>query len=294
IDSSAFRSTIDSVSQMLTKINSSDRMVQVTTVAEMEQAKRDNKVAIVLTTQDGGGIEDDPGLLEIYYKLGFRVMGITYSGANMLGAGCAELTREVQGLSYLGIEVVKEMNRLGILIDMSHAGDATTWDALKYSTKPVVFTHNNARSLTNTTRNKTDEQIKAMADKGGVIGVAAVPRMCNDDLRKATLDDMLDHLDYLVKLVGIDHVGIGLDHTDATERFEKPVKLSSIIWRERRPEMLGTWEDFFTAPYAKGIESNAMIPNITRGLVARNYSDDDILKILGGNWMRVFKEVTEG
>jgi membrane dipeptidase len=177
---------------------------------------------------------------------------------------------------------------------MSHAGDATTWDVLKLSTKPVVFTHNNARALTDTTRNKPDDQIRAMADTGGVIGVAAVPRMCNADLKRATLDDMLDHVDYLVKLIGVDHVGIGLDHTDATERYPKPIQEPWTIWRERRPEMLGTWEDFFTVPYAKGIESNAQVPNIVRGLVARGYSDEDVLKIMGGNWLRVFREGTEG
>jgi membrane dipeptidase len=250
-------------------------------------------VAVVFGTQNGACIENDPRLLEVYHRLGYRVMGITYSGANMLGAGCAERTRDTQGLSYLGREVVKEMNRLGILIDMSHAGDATTWDVLKLSEKPVVFTHNNARALTDTTRNKPDDQIKAMADSGGVIGVTAVPRMCNEDLRQATLEDMLDHLDYIVELIGVEHVGIGLDHTDATERYPRPIKEPWTIWRERRPEMLGTWEDFFTVPYARGIEDNAHTPNIVRGLVARDYSDEDILKIMGGNWLRVFREVTE-
>lgn len=295
VGGNALRETIDAAAAVLATIRrNSDKMVQATTVAEMERAKREGKVAVVFGTQNGACVEEDPALLEVYRRLGYRVMGITYSGANKLGAGCAERTREVQGLSYLGIDVVKEMNRLGILIDMSHAGDATTWDVLELSTKPVVFTHNNARALTNTTRNKPDDQIKAMADAGGVMGVAAVPRMCNDDLRRATLDDMLDHIDYVVSLVGVDHVGVGLDETDATERYPEPVKLPWTIWRERRPEMLGTWEDFFTVPYARGIESNAKIPNITRGLVARDYSDEDILKIMGGNWLRVFEEVTEG
>ena len=295
IGGAALQETTSAAAKVLAKIGKNpDRMVQATTAAEMEQAKRDGKVAVVFTTQNGACIEDDPTLLEMYHRLGYRVMGITYSGANMLGAGCAERTRDVQGLSYLGVDVVKEMERLGILIDMSHAGDATTWDVLKLSTKPVVFTHNNARALADTTRNKPDDQIRAMADTGGVIGVAAVPRMCNVDLRRATLDDMLDHVDYLVKLIGVDHVGIGLDHTDATERYPEPIKEPWTIWRERRPEMLGTWEDFFTVPYAKGIESNAQVPNIVRGLVARGYSDEDVLKIMGGNWLRVFREGTEG
>ena len=220
-------------------------------------------------------------------------MGITYSGANFLGAGCAELTREVQGLSFVGIEAVKEMNRLGMLIDMSHSGDATTWDVLRLSEKPVVFTHSNARELADTARNKPDDQIKAMADTGGVMGIAPVPRMVNDDMSKATLEGLLDHIDYIVGLVGVNHVGLGLDFTDATERYAKPIKEPWTIWRERRPEMLGTWEDFFTVPYAADIEDMTKLPNLTRGLVVRGYSDEDITKILGDNWLRVFEEVTE-
>jgi len=185
------------------------------------------------------------------------------------------------------------MNRLGILIDMSHSGDATTWDVLRLSKKPVVFTHSNARALADTARNKPDDQIKAMADSGGVMGVAPVPRMVNDDMKKATLEGLLDHIDYIVGLVGADHVGLGLDFTDATERYAEPIKEPWTIWRERRPEMLGTWEDFFTLPYAQDLEDHTKVPNLARGLVARSYSDEDILKILGGNWLRVFEEVTQ-
>jgi membrane dipeptidase len=269
-----------------------DKMVQVTTANQMVTAKRDEKIAVVFGTQDGSCLENDPGLLELYYNLGYRVMGITYSGGNFLGAGCAERTREVQGLTFTGIEVMEEMNRLGILVDMSHSGDATTWDVLKMSKRPVIFTHCNARALTDTARNKPDDQIKAMADTGGVMGVVALPRMVNEDLTKATLEDLLDHIDYIVRLVSVDHVGLGLDHTDAIERFPEPPKDDEgMIWRKRRPEMLGTWEQFYTAPYSKDIEDMRKVPNITKGLVARGYSDEDILKILGGNWLRIFGEV---
>jgi membrane dipeptidase len=291
---SSLKETTKAAAQMLATIRqNSDKMVQVTTVAEMRQAKREGKVAVVFSTQNGSCLEGDPGLLEVYHRLGYRIMGITYSGANFLGAGCAELTREVQGLTFVGIQVVQEMNRLSILIDMSHSGDATTWDVLRLSKEPVVFTHSNARALADTARNKPDDQIRAMADTGGVMGVTPVPRMVNDDMMKATLENLLDHIDHIVGLVGVDHVGLGLDFTDATERYAKPIKEPWTIWRERRPEMLGTLEDFFTVPYAKGIEDHTKLPNLVRGLVSRGYSDEDILKILGGNWLRVFEEVTK-
>jgi membrane dipeptidase len=288
----SLRETTKAAAQMLATIRkNSDRMVQVTTVAEMRRARQEGKVAVVFSTQNGSCLEGDPGLLEVYHRLGYRIMGITYSGANFLGAGCAELSREVQGLTFVGVEVVQEMNRLGILIDMSHSGDATTWDVLRLSKEPVVFTHSNARSLAGTARNKPDDQIRAMADTGGVMGVAPVPRMVNDDMQKATLEGMLNHIDYIVRLVGIDHVGLGLDFTDATERYARPIKEPWTIWRERRPEMLGTWEDFFTVPYAKDLEDHTKLPNLVRCLVARGYSDEDIIKILGGNWLRVFEKV---
>jgi membrane dipeptidase len=285
--------TVDEAAKMLATIaKNSDEMVQVTTAAEMEQAKRDGKVAVLFGTQNASCVEDDPRRLEVLYRLGYRCMGITYSGGNYLGAGCGERTRETQGLSFAGVDVLNEMNRLGILVDMSHSGDATTWDVLKLSKKTVVFTHCNARALIDTARNKPDDQIKAMADTGGVMGVVALSRMLNLNPREATLEDMLDHIDYIVNLVGVDHVGIGLDQTDATERFAKPPARPELPnWRMRRPDMLGTFEDFYSVPYAKDISDNSMVPNITRGLVARGYSDEDILKIMGGNWLRVFEEV---
>ncbi len=285
--------SLNEASGMLATIRKhSDKMVQATKAADFADAKANGKVAILFGTQNGSCLENDPKLLEVFYRLGYRVMGLTYSGSNFLGAGCAELTREVQGLSFHGIEVMEEMNRLGILVDMSHSGDATTWDVLKRSKKPVVFTHCNARALSDTTRNKPDDQIKAMADTGGVIGVVALPRMVNNDLTKATLEGMMDHLDYLVRLVGVDHVGLGLDHTDTVERFPVlPKNTGDLIWRIRRPEMAGTRDQFYTVPYAKDIEDLRKVPNITRCLVARGYSDDDIIKILGGNWLRVFREV---
>lgn len=285
--------TVKSVAQVSAAIRRrSDKMVHVTTVAEIHQAKHDGKVAVLFGTQNGACLEGDISLLEFYYTLGYRVMGLTYSGANFLGCGCADLTRDTQGLSFDGIDALKEMNRLGILVDMSHSGDATTWDALRLSKKPVVFTHCNARALSNTARNKPDDQIKAMAATGGVMGVTPLPRMVNNDLHQATLDGLLDHIDYIANLVGIDHVGIGTDFTDTTEFYSEPVKLLWTIWRERRPEMLGTWQQYFTVPYPKDIHNMSKHTNLTRGLVARGYSDEKILKILGGNWLRVFEAAT--
>jgi membrane dipeptidase len=278
-----------------------DKAVQVTTVAEMRQAKEEGKVGIVFLTQNSACLEGDYALLSLMYRLGYRVMGIAYSEGNILGDGCGERTREVRGLSYFGIDVVKEMNRLGILPDGSHSGDATVRDVLDVSSGPVVCTHSNVRAIADTTRNRTDEQIKAIAASGGVVGITPLPRMVSNDPTEATLDGFLDHIDYVVNLVGIDHVGLGTDYTDAIYRIEsgeiKPwtarptFYAGAALWRQRRPEMLGTNEQWATVPYAIGLERATQLPNLTRGLVARGYDDASIAKITGENWLRVFGQV---
>lgn len=301
--------TVRAASNVLRFIeNHGDLAVQVRTAEEMRQAKKDGKLGILFATQDAACLDGDFAYLAAMDRLGYRVMGLTYSESNMLGDGCGEKTREIRGLSYFGIDVVKEMNRLGMLIDLAHCGDATTMDAIKESTSACVFTHANVRAIADTSRNKTDEQIRAMADTGGVMGITGLPRMVNDDLYAADIEGVLDHIDYVVNLVGIDHVGFGGDYTDSIARVEagemlpghgtstttSMKKATSTLgagwayWRIKRPDMLGTIQERDTVPYAKGLEDLSMLPNLTRGLVARGYDDESIAKILGENWLRVF------
>ena len=301
--------TVRAASNVLRFIeNHGDLAVQVRTTAEMRQAKKDGKLGILFATQDAACLDGDFAYLAAMDRLGYRVMGLTYSESNMLGDGCGEKTREIRGLSYFGIDVVKEMNRLGILIDLAHCGDATTMDAIERSAAPCVFTHANVRAIADTSRNKTDEQIRAMAATGGVMGITGLPRMVNDDLHAADIDGVLDHIDYVVDLVGIDHVAFGGDYTDSIARVEagemlpghgtstttSMKKATSTLgagwayWRIKRPDMLGTIQERDTVPYAKGLEDLSMLPNLTRGLVARGYDDESIAKILGENWLRVF------
>ncbi|MBI3978144.1 MAG: membrane dipeptidase [Chloroflexi bacterium] len=278
-----------------------DVAAQVTTAAEMRQARAAGKLGILFNTQNCACLEGDYALLAALHRLGYRSMGITYSEGNILGDGCGELTREVRGLSFFGADVVKEMNRLGIIPDVSHCGDATIRDVLKVSSSAVICTHSNVRAIADTTRNRTDEQIRGIAASGGVIGITPLPRMINNDPRAATLDGMLDHIEHIVHLVGADYVGIGTDFTDAVARVKageiaprrarRTFYAGGAVWRERRPEMLGTTDDWATVPYARGFESGSQTPNLTRGLVARGYDDESIAKILGGNWLRVLGQV---
>ena len=302
--------TIRAVANVLRFTEShSDVAVQVRTTEDMRQAKKDGKLGILFATQDAACLDGDYAYLTVMDRLGYRVMGLTYSESNMLGDGCAERTRKIRGLSYFGVDVVHEMNRLGILIDLAHCGDATTMDAIKESILPCVFTHANVRAISDTSRNKTDEQIQAMAETGGVMGITPLPRMVNNDLRAATIDGVLDHIDYVANLVGVDHVAFGGDYTDSVARVELGEMLPGhgtsnttsmakapptvgagwAYWRVKRPDMLGTIEERDTVPYAKGLEDLSKLPDLTRGLVARGYDDESISKILGENWLRVLE-----
>ncbi len=308
---SGISETIRAVANVLRFIEShSDVAVQVRSAAEIRQAKSEGKLGILFATQDAACLDGDYAYLTALNQLGYRVMGLTYSESNMLGDGCGERTREIRGLSYFGLDVVREMNRLGILVDLAHCGDATTMDAIDVSTRTCLFTHANARAISDSSRNKTDEQITAMAETGGVMGITGLPRMVNNDLYAASIEGVLDHIDHVVNLVGIDHVGFGGDYTDSIARVELGEMMPGhgtastasmqrtpptagagwAYWRVKRPDMLGTIEERDTVPYAKGLEDLSKLPNLTRGLVYRGYDDESISKILGGNWMRVLEE----
>ena len=257
------------------------------TIQDILHIKKQGKVAIVLGFQDTKPVGEDLTFLRTFYRLGVRVMQLTYTGGNMIGDGCGERTN--RGLTFSGIEIVEEMNRLGMIVDLGHCGDATTMDGIKYSKMTPIISHANVRTLCNTMRNKSDEQIKALGKRGGVMGVTPLPTFVQRE-RRPTIDDLLDHIEYIIKLIGVDHVGIGLDFIEKMQE-SKVIFPASLIWRTRRPDVFGTVDDFTDTPFAEGIESVSKLPNITRGLLARGYSDEEIRKVLGGNWLRVFKEI---
>jgi membrane dipeptidase len=207
---------------------------------------------------------------------------LVFNTRNYVGDGCGERTNA--GLSYLGLELVERMNDLGMLIDLSHCGIQTTLDAIGASEDPVLCNHVGARALyPRMKRLKTDEELKSLADKGGIAGVSAIPNQLSGNVEQG-IEDMLNHIDYIVKLIGVDHVAIGLDIVfgDHVEYHRKAAKTTFKL------DYIGQGLD---APYMYGIESPEEWPNITRGLVSRGYSDEEIKKILGGNAFRLIKEV---
>ena len=263
-------------------------LLQVRTVDDIARAKREELVGVILGFQNASPIENDLARLAIFKQLGVGVIQVTYHERNLLGNGCFERTDE--GLSNFGLDAVIEMNRVGILIDLSHVGERTTLETIEHSVKPVSCTHANAKSYYDVPRNKADEALKLLAEKGGVVGATAITTFLRTGI-SSTLEDYVDAIDYMVELIGIDHVGIG---TDFTQDQPKP------FWRYINSQQGTKFPSTFIDPevqfdemqlYPLGLETPDEMPNVAEALLRRGYGPDDVAKILGGNWLRLFREV---
>lgn len=262
-----------------------DRVMLVDSVDDILEAKKTGKYGIILGLQDAASMGDDINALAALDRLGIKILQLSYSVRSKLADGCGE--KNDAGLSLLGFEVIKEMNRLGMVVDMSHCSHRSSMDAIEASKDPIIFSHANSYTVYPVARNKTDEAIKALAKRGGVIGcMGYAPSVQKKDV--PTIEDYLDHIDHIVKLVGPDFVGIGVDY---------PHHYSTPEWGQYMEKAYSTAYTISKAQIAlrgmtaKDLDSVELYPNITRGLVARGYSDADIEKILGGNFMRIFKAV---
>jgi membrane dipeptidase len=280
-----YREGMDNIAAWLRRFEAHrDTLLPIRTVADIRRAKDEGKVGIILGWQNACPIENDLARLALFHALGVRIIQLTYNERNLLGNGCYERTDE--GLSHFGVDAIREMNRLGILVDLSHVGDRTTLDAIEVSEKPVAFTHANARAFFDHTRNKTDEALQRLAEKGGVVGANAFP-LFFPRLSETTLADYVDAIEDLVQRVGIDHVGIGTDYTQ-----DQPKAFFDWIFSEQ-----GTKPRPRPAPlpdpviHPRGMETPDHLWNVARELLERGYQDADVAKILGGNWLRLFQDV---
>lgn len=272
-----------------------DDLLHIQSVDDVLRAKREGKVGLIMHFHSPAAIEDDLDLFAVYHRLGLRVMQLTYQGRSLLGDGCAEPSQG--GLSSLGIRAIEEMNRLGILVDLSHTGYRTYMEALEVSNVPVINSHGCVRTLRDLPRNLDDEQIKALARKGGVLGIMAKSHCLTPKgaIEGATLDDFLDHIDYVNKLVGVDYVAIGLENAHGIDASDVKDLEDQIRRRSPRPydRPLFPKEYKFEKVYsAKDLEEvTAVKRNLIRGLLCRGYSETEIGKILGGNLIRVYGQV---
>jgi membrane dipeptidase len=299
---------IDSVYQQARK--HPDKMMMAFSVADIEAAHRQHKLAALMGIEGGHSIENDLDILRGYHRLGVRYMTLSWSNSNEFAESSGKvvtpgITPSTHGLTDFGKKVVLEMNRLGMMVDISHVSDQTFWDAIATSKAPIIASHSSARALTNVPRNMTDQMLKAMTKNGGVVMVNYFPGFIDEDYRKASdanrsemlkaeasiadkikdpnpaayyyaytqvtreyaakvprppLKSLIDHIDHIAKVAGIDHVGLGSDFDGVP-----------ILPQE--------------------IDSAADLPKITQALLDRGYKAEEIKKILGGNLLRVFAEV---
>jgi membrane dipeptidase len=261
----------------------SDKVLHATTVAHIHEAKASGREAIIFGPQDTEMIGLDLSLLGTFYDLGVRILQLTYQRQNWIGSGCGEKSDD--GLSNYGRQFIKEMNQLGIVVDVSHCGQRTSVEAMEASEKPIFVTHSLCHSLSPHIRAKTDDTIRELGRHGGVMGITGLSPFLYYPDRPTTQPDIarvVEHIDHIVELAGIDSVGIGLDF-DETFTPEKRAKFAG-----KHGSLLGEWP--WGERRCKTLNDAAEFPNVTAGLVKRGYSDEDISKILGGNWLRVMKE----
>mgnify|MGYP001162241939 CR=1 FL=1 len=280
-----YTEAIDNISQWLKRFRErSDTVSPVNSVQDILDAKKNGKTGVIFGWQNATPIENDLDRLDLFYKLGVRIIQVTYNERNLLGNGCWE--RNDEGLSNFGIDAVKEMNRLGILIDLSHVGDQTTLDTIELSEHPVACTHANARSFVDNRRNKTDDALKLLADKGGVVGATAWPPFLRNGW-ESTLTDFGDAIEDMVERVGINHVGVGTDYTQdqSKEWFDVLMSQQGTKFLPRRLE----YPEVPTHP--EGIETPDKMSNIAAELTNRGFTESDVSKILGGNWLRLLGQV---
>ena len=262
-----------------------DFVIRGESLGDIKRAKENGQIAFIASLEAATPIENEVDRLDILYGLGIRSSGIAYSEANTLGSGLRE--GRDGGLTDFGRQAVRRMNKLGIAIDISHSGDQTSLDTIEASTKPIFATHAGARGLWNTKRMKPDEVLKALAAKGGVIGIEAAPHTTLTKKNpKHNIESFMEHFEYCADLMGIEHVAFGPDtlfgdHVGLHHYYAKQLSIGAITKGVQYEEV----------EYVDGIENPAeAFPNIVRWMVKHEYSDGDVAKAIGGNVMRLLQE----
>jgi membrane dipeptidase len=262
-----------------------DQMTICTSADDLRRAHAEDRVGVVLGLQDTLPIGTDLSRLEVLYGLGVRVIQLTYNRRNLVGDGCTE--RHQSGLSRFGVDLVRELNRLGIVVDVSHCGVGTTNEAIEVSEAPLAFTHTACRALYDHPRAKSDEQLALLAEGDGYVGIVAVPSFLGAN--GAGTAQLADQVAHAAEIVGIERVGIGTDWGFWTLDF--PVELRDLALRAFQATSGFRPDDLELGVALEGFESWGDWPVITRGLAERGFSDEEIRGILGGNWLRFLERV---
>lgn len=261
-----------------------NEVLLATTVADIQEAKTSGREGIIFGPQNTEMIGTDLDFLGTFYDLGVRVLQLTYQRQNWVGCGCGE--ERDGGVTKFGREMIREMNDLGIVVDVSHCGSVTARDAMEISSTPVIFSHAHPKAVSPHVRAKDDDLLRAMAAQGGVIGMTAISGFLYDPehpRERPSLKMLVRHIEHVVNLIGIDHVGIALDF----EETNTPEHYAAAALANPELNTGWSWDD----KRLHNLTAVGELPNVTRALVAAGFSDADIKKILGENYLRVFQTV---
>jgi len=272
----ALRRALDLIATLYEEIDESPSSMLCRTPDDLRTAKKEGKRGFLIGLEGAEPLGSDIQLLRIFYDLGLRVLGFTHALRTYLADGAflyPKITGQVGGLTDWGVRFLERAQDMGIVIDVSHLNDPSFWDVIKFSKAPVIASHSNCRVLCDHPRNLTDDQIKAVVSGGGVIGVNA----CSFFVAHRTLEDLVNHIDHLVKIGGIEHVGLGPDFADYEIQYMSEADRARLPLDGIKP--------------VEGLSGDEEIPKIADELKRRDYSADKIDLIMGENFLRVFSEI---
>ncbi len=262
--------------------HNADLILPVRSVRDIDLAAQTGRTGVILGFQNSSSIEDDLSLVEIFHSLGIRIMQLTYNNQSLVGAGCYESADA--GLTLFGKNVIREMNRIGMIVDVSHTSEKTCMEAIEYSERPIAVTHANPLTFSNVVRNKSDDLLRALADSGGMLGFSIYPLHLKNG-SQCTLQDFCEMVAKTAQMIGVEHLGFGSDLCTG--------------WNDEQLNYMrnGTWNDDNSCEsspvswpaYPSWFQRNEDFPNIATGLKEVGFSDAEIKMIYSENWYRFFE-----
>jgi membrane dipeptidase len=273
------RVALDQISRLYTEAEGSGRFAICKSYENILDARKARKIALLITMEGVEPLGTDQELLRSFYELGVRAIGLTHARRNAAGAGglFAPSGSSPDGLTAFGRDVVQQCEALGVIVDLAHISPAGLDDVLAITTKPPIVSHTNARKYYDIERNISDEQIKMIGERRGVIGVNAV--LVSSKKEESTLDRYIDHIEHIKNLIGIDGVAVGFDFFEFIYRQ----------WPDSARKELAA--KFTTPHFIPDLSNHSHARNLTRRLIERGFSNMEIEKILRGNWMRIFSQI---
>jgi membrane dipeptidase len=273
------RVALDQVARLYAEVDQTDRFAICKTFAEIARARAANKIALLITMEGVEPLGEDLNMLRAFYEIGVRAVGLTHARRNAAGSGgiFAPSGSPRDGLTPFGRDVVRECEKLGVIIDLAHINPKGFEEIVDLTAKPLIVSHTNARKFYDIERNISDEQIKAVGQRGGVVGINAI--LVSSNPAESTLDHYIAHIEHVIELIGIDGVGVGFDFCEYL--FEQ---LPANVREELAAKLT-------TPHFIPNLTNHSHARNLTRKLIERGFNDPDIEKILFGNWMRVLKQL---